>query len=155
MSSKTLVIGTDGSFRRHIFPTVWSSAYHCISDGRERFVGGFGGSSNRAELIAVLIVLQDFPDDNLHILSDSMGAVNGINVYSQEWENRNWLKVGNAKQLVNHADIYKQIRELIKDRERRGLHTHIRWVRGHDLSRANRKANALARSYSRELMSQL
>ena len=69
---------------------------------------------------------------NVEVASDcEYVVVKGFNTYRQRYRTRAWFARPLAAEPVPHADAWRRIDAAAMRRERRGLHTRVRWVRGH------------------------
>ena len=81
-------------------------------------------------------------DADIDVYSDSKLVVNTLNKWAAGWEGRGWRrKTGSIKNL----DLVQRAYALLKDRP----NVRINWVKGHNGSRWNEYADALATGYMR------
>lgn len=79
---------------------------------------------NRMELLAVVTLLEQFPDKDIHIYCDSMAVVTGFANRLDGWARKNYRRA-NGKPVA-HKDLWKKLNSLRKDRK-----VIIEYVRGH------------------------
>ena len=103
-------------------------------------------TSNRAEMVAVLLAMQAFRRSgesaarDLHVMSDSEYVVRGMREWLPAWEKRQFRRAGGAP--VKNADLWKKL-----SAERRALGGWVTFehVRGHAGDEGNEEADRLAR----------
>ncbi len=111
MSSQSLVFGTDGScLRNPDGPTGW--AYYA-QDGRYSFGGRAVGTNQIGELLAILAVLRDFPDQPLEIQSDSAYAIGCSSTWKAGWQRAGYVRKTGP---IANLDIIVSIHELLDTR---------------------------------------
>ncbi len=126
-------------------PRVWTDG-GCANLGTTRVAGygvyGDGNAANgaypvlgrqtaaRAELEALMHVVES-ERRSVEVASDCEYVVKGFNTYRQRYRARAWLARPLAAMPVPHADAWRRIDAAAAQRERRGLRTRVRWVRGH------------------------
>ena len=92
-------------------------------------------SNQTGELTAILLaVSRHDPLDNLHIISDSRYAIDGLMRNLERWERRGWID-------ITHGDLFRET--VAKIRWRRGT-TSLEWTKGHSGTRGNEEADRLA-----------
>jgi ribonuclease HI len=91
-------------------------------------------TNNKAELVAVLIALQDNPDTPIEIRTDSEMVVKGLLYRAKKWEDKNWLE-------IKDTELWKAI---IAELRKRPQITYIKWVKGHAKDEGNKEADKLA-----------
>ena len=111
MSMQSLVFGTDGScLRNPDGPTGW--AYVC-QDGRYSFGGCVAGTNQIGELMAILTVLRDFPDQPLEIQSDSAYAIGCSSTWKLGWQRAGYVRKTGP---IANLDIIRPIHQLLDTR---------------------------------------
>lgn len=135
LKRRTVYAATDGTFSYKTYVGAW--AYVTTKEAMRAGAVPKGRSSNRMELLAVLYVLMDYPDTDVHIYCDSMFVVRGIKEKLKYWRS-NKFKGRNGKPIA-HNDLWKQI-----DIFTRGRTVTIEHVHGHSGHELNEAADKLA-----------
>ena len=91
-------------------------------------------TNQRAELTALIRVLEVAPNEPLHVLSDSEYCVSGVNYRRKEWARNNFANVQNP-------DLWQRILALLNSRQHP---LALRHVVGHSGNRGNDMAHRLA-----------
>lgn len=137
---------TDGSYLFETSSGGW--AYILISNDRQNVICNKSGhlppnlkikpTNNRAELLAILNLIIDFPKLDLHIYSDSMYSIKAITIWSNKWKRNGWKT--SKKLPVENKDLIETIINLISDRYVRFCH-----VKAHNGDHFNEMVDKLAR----------
>lgn len=114
-----LTFGTDGScLKNPDGPTGWA---YIRQDGAYSFGGCSSGTNQIGELMAILTVLRDHPDQPVEIQSDSAYAIGCSSTWKIGWQRAGYVrKTGSIANLA----IIREIHQLI---DRRG--TAVRFVK--------------------------
>jgi ribonuclease HI len=106
-------------------------------------------TSNRMEMLAAIKALQSLPDNTkVTVYSDSEYLVNGMNVWLRAWKNRGWTTAGGSHQPIKNKDLWEQLELEGKNRQ-----VEYVWVRGHNGTEFNERADYLATRASRNVVS--
>lgn len=142
------VIYADGSCKRNPGP---GAAAVVIVDAQGEIIKEFvkampNTTNNRMELAAVIGALKAVPKGNLVLVSDSQYVVKGITEWLPGWKARGWMT--SQKRPVENQDLWMELDMLAK--------AHIgklewRWVRGHNGTPGNERADELAQAAAEEL----
>ena len=122
----------------------WGFAATCQATGEiTEQCGGWpaapGNTNNRAEMSALLHALLWLHGREAHIWSDSQYVVNGMNVWSAAWIRRRWQRQTHGVwEPVPNADLWRQTIAA------RSTIQVIEWVRGHNGTAGNERADQLA-----------
>lgn len=127
------IIATDGSCKDDMAGSAWID-----SDGNSGQIA-FQGTCARAELLAILIALEDNPSGNIRILSDSEYSIRAITDWGDEWKRNGWLRHNGSR--PRNLDLILEIRLLIDEHEGK---VRFEWVKGHNGHPMNEKADRLA-----------
>jgi ribonuclease HI len=95
------------------------------------------------ELIAfeqALVTLESIP---LILEVDSQYTINAVTKWHHGWRRNGWRN-SKGDPVANRESI-ERILEVLARRNLAGVHTDIRWVRGHSGSQRNEEADRLAR----------
>lgn len=153
LTDKIINIATDGSFRksRKTGSSAWAGGYIAQTNPpRQRVEGGYGGTNNIGELTAIKMAIEDFPDVDLRIYSDSEYSIKAIDFWSQKWVKNGWkTALGDP---VKNQEIIKEILGLKVARTQKGLMTSLEWVRGHNGHELNEQIDTLVAGFTAELM---
>lgn len=138
-------VHVDGSiFPNPHGPCGW--AFSAIDQGSGEVTERFGGiaaapgnSNNRAEMTALLRAIQWLEGRPAHIWSDSQYVVNGMNVWSPAWIRGRWMRQRHGVfEQVPNADLWAEMTA------KRHPHQVIAWVRSHNGTAGNERADQLA-----------
>ena len=111
--------------------------------------GSSSTTSNRMEMTAAIKALQSLPDNTrVTLFSDSEYLVNGMNVWLRAWKNRGWTTAGGSHQPIKNKDLWEQL-----DAEGAARRVDYVWVRGHNGTEFNERADYLATRASRTVVS--
>lgn len=101
-------------------------------------------TNNRAELIAIIRVLETAPMSNtpLRIKSDSQYSIKCVEEWLPNWIKRNWRSSAGAP--VKNVDLVMYLSTLLDLRARSGQKIILEHVRGHRGEEGNEGADALA-----------
>ena len=139
---------TDGSCDPNPGPGGWGAVK--ASDGQiveERHGQEKLTTNNRMELKALIEgykMLRE--DEELPVFSDSALCVNTITKWAAAWERNGWTR-GKKREEIKNLDLVKELCELAKSHPM----AKLQWIRGHEGSRWNEYADALSRTYQREV----
>lgn len=123
--SAPLLIACDGSSHKNGFGGAIGWAW-AREDGHWMSNGFHTGTNQRAELWAILSILQFHPHQNIKVQMDSQYALNVTSKWAASWARNNWIKV-DRKPIAN-LDIIQPIHELMT---RRVAPIEFMWVKGH------------------------
>jgi len=130
------VIYTDGSCLNNPGPGGYAAILMDDLVGYDELVGGEPHSTNnRMELMAAIVGLENCPKHNgpIKLYSDSTYVINGITKWIQGWKTKGWRKIKNR-------DLWERLDRVVQ------THNNIEWiwVRGHNGTLLNEKADKLA-----------
>ena len=126
----------------------------CINNGEESAAAGLGvwygdddprnislrvpiplQTNQTGELMAILMAVTHHPPNgDLHIMSDSRYAIDGLTKNNRKWERRNWMDTA-------HGTLFECITAWMRWRDGR---TTLTWVKGHSGIAGNEGADKLA-----------
>jgi ribonuclease HI len=120
-------------------PGGWG--FVCCETNAERCGGEKSTTNNRMEITAALEAMRHHrsvngEDKSLRIVSDSQYVVRACSNWITKWKKNNWTK--SDGQLKN-VDLWQQV-----DAEMLGLTIHFEWIKGHNGSAFNERADELA-----------
>ena len=139
MSSKPVVIHTDGACSGNPGPGGWGAILDYNSTRKEIFGGEAKTTNNRMELVAAieaLNALQRPSTVEMHV--DSVYVKDGITKWIYGWQRNGWKTAD--KKPVKNVELWQGLVEAIK---RHQISWH--WVKGHDGHPENERADELAR----------
>ncbi|KAJ0125090.1 ribonuclease h [Diaporthe amygdali] len=141
-----LEIYTDGSTLSNGQTGAVAGVGVFFGDGDPRNISerlsGTPQTNQRAELTAILRALETVPvDQGVMIWSDSMYAINCVTEWFVKWEKNGWKT---HKGQVQNRDLVEAVLVKIRERERHGTTTLIKWIKGHESSAGNISADKLA-----------
>lgn len=84
-----------------------------------------GSTNNRTEMMAILLALEDHPQDSLFIYTDSGYCVNGLYKYLDNWISNGYIT--SSKEPVKNQDLWN-IFSIVRWHRRFKLHL----IRGHN-----------------------
>jgi len=146
---QTFYAYTDGSCKRN--PGPGAAALVITSpEGTilKEFVKAFPQTTNnRMELTAVIAALKAVPNGELVIFADSQYVLNGIKSWMRNWKRNGWLTA--AKKPVENKDLWLEIDALIAAHEGP---LKWEWVRGHNGTPGNERADTLAQEAAMALV---
>ncbi len=135
---------TDGSCEGNPGPGGWGVVW--VEDDtivEERFGSESPTTNNRMELTALIEGYRMLPEEaEAVMLSDSQLCGNTVNQWAAGWEARGWRRKGGE---IKNLDLVKELYRLARAHPK----VELRWLRGHDGSRWNEYADALATTYMR------
>jgi ribonuclease HI len=136
MPRVTIIAAADGSALGNPGPAGW--AWY-VDDARWAAGGWAHGTNNKAELTAVLDLLQQTAHlaDDLHVYCDSSFVINSVTKWMSGWKRRGWRK-GDGSPVVN-VEIMKAL-----DLAMAGRRVEFAWVKGHSGHVLNEAADRLA-----------
>ena len=136
MRQVTIIAAADGSALGNPGPAGW--AWY-VDDGCWAAGGWAHGTNNRAELTAVLDLLQQTAHlaDDLLVYCDSTYVINSVTKWMPGWKRRGWRK-GDGKPVVN-VEIMQALDEAME-----GRRVELAWVKGHSGHPLNEAADRLA-----------
>ena len=141
--SNTFDAYTDGSYLFETSSGGW--AYILISNKVTHRKSGhlspnlkIKPTNNRAELLAILNLIIDFPKLDLHISSDSMYSIKAITIWSNKWKRNGWKTSKNLP--VENRDLIETIINLISNRYINFCH-----VKAHSGDHFNEMVDKMAR----------
>ena len=132
-------IYTDGACSGNPGPGGWGAVLLYGDHERELSGGAAETTNNRMELMAAIEALQALKrpcQARLH--TDSTYVKDGITDWINRWKRNGWKTA--AKKPVKNVDLWQR---LDVARERHNVSWH--WVRGHDGTEGNERADLLAR----------
>lgn len=95
-------------------------------------------TNGRAELLAPLMAIKRCkPGSPITIISDSQYVVKGAMEWLPGWKKKDWKK--SDKKEVEHRDLWERIDQAMQERV-----ITFQWVRGHNGTAGNERADALA-----------
>ncbi len=137
---------TDGSYLFKTSSGGW--AYVLISNDKQKVICSKSGhlpsnlktkpTNNRAELLAILNLIVDFPKLDLNIYSDSMYSINAITVWSNKWKRNGWKTSKNLP--VENRDFIERIINLVSNR-----YIQFHHVKAHNGDHFNEMVDKMAR----------
>jgi ribonuclease HI len=133
-----VVIYTDGACKGNPGPGGWGAVLQYGDTERELFGGESATTNNRMELTAVIKALESLNRRcSVVIYTDSQYVKNGIKTWIHGWKRNGWRTAD--KKPVKNADLWRELDALAAQHE---IEWH--WVRGHDETPGNERADALA-----------
>ena len=99
-------------------------------------------TNQRAELLAAIEALKIEQNCALEIRSDSRYFVRGVHEWLTRWKLLNYVVDG--KRIAN-VDLWRQIDQMIEDRNVKNIPLRVVWVKAHENCEGNQKADELAR----------
>lgn len=131
---------TDGSCDPNPGPGGWAFVH--VQDGQilhQAQGGDRDTTNNRMEMTAIIRALDYLPaDSNATLYADSELCVKTLNEWAKSWKAKGWQRKGGAP--IANLDLVMAAYEAVNDRP----NVSITWLRGHDGSRWNEYADALA-----------
>ncbi|KAF8167531.1 ribonuclease H-like domain-containing protein [Crassisporium funariophilum] len=160
----------DSKGKKRAFPVVqdeagWDVVYSdgaCKGNGKRVSRGGIGvwwgpddprnlaepcpgeQTNNRAELIAILRVLETTPISKkpLLIKTDSQYSINSFQSWIHSWKRNNWRTA--QGEPVKNAGIIRCVSKYLDIRSRSGQRVHLQYVKGHSGDVGNDGADEMA-----------
>lgn len=138
---KTYIIYTDGSCKGN--PGPGAAAIVVTSpegDILDEFVKYFPTTTNnRMEMTAAIAALKAAPRAHVTIITDSQYVLKGMTQWIKGWKAKGWVTA--AKKPVENQDLWMELDGLAQ--------THVgtltwQWVRGHNGTPGNERADELA-----------
>lgn len=115
-----------------------------LGDGKYRSLKGpvpYTPCTNQiAELYAIYIAAQEYPDRDMLIYSDSEYCINIFTSWFENWKKNGWKRSG-GKTIIN-GELIKDIERQIKSCDRKVSFKHVKAHMGHPI---NEMADALAK----------
>jgi ribonuclease HI len=133
-----VVIYTDGACKGNPGPGGWGALLQYDGKELEIFGGDSATTNNRMELTAVIRALESLRRRCLVVIyTDSQYVKNGIQTWIHGWKKNGW-KTSDRKPVKNE-DLWRELDALV------ALHDiEWHWVRGHNDTPGNERADALA-----------
>ena len=85
-------------------------------------------------------------DEDLPVFSDSALCVNTITKWAAAWERNGWTR-GKKREEIKNLDLVKELCQLAESHPK----AKLQWIKAHEGSRWNEYADALSRTYQREV----
>ncbi len=149
MSLPYYIVYADGSCKRNPGPGA-AAIVVTSADGaiQREFVKAYPQTTNnRMELSAVIGALKALPDCDLKMISDSQYVIKGITEWVHGWKQRGWMN--SMKKPVENQDLWMELDALAAAHNGR---LEWEWVRGHNGTPGNERADTLAQQAAEELM---
>ncbi len=146
---QTFHIYTDGSCKRNPGPGA-AAIVVTTPDGAivKEFVKAYPQTTNnRMELTAAIAALKAMPNGTLIIFTDSQYTINGITSWVKNWKRNGWQTA--QKKPVENKDLWIELDLLVSSHQ--GSLTW-NWVRGHNGSPGNERADTLAQQAAMVLL---
>jgi ribonuclease HI len=133
-----VVIYTDGACKGNPGPGGWGALLQYDGKEREIFGGDSATTNNRMELTAVIRALESLRRRcAVVIYTDSQYVKNGIQTWIHGWKKNGWKT--SERKPVKNEDLWRELDALV------ALHDiEWHWVRGHNDTPGNERADALA-----------
>ena len=144
METDKVIIYADGGARGNGKPdsvSGWGVVLQFNDTVKELYGSAIGKTNNFMELTGVIKALEALKTTDVPIViySDSKYVVDSINKgWVRNWKARNWIK-SNGDPVPN-KELWQHLMPL-SDKQK---HIRYEWVRGHDNSRGNLRADTLA-----------
>jgi len=134
-----VAIWTDGACSGNPGPGGWGAVLIWNDHNRELKGGAADTTNNRMELTAAIEALKTIKRTMpIDLYTDSQYVRGGVNGWIKSWKKNGW-KTSN-RQPVKNIDLWQQLDAL---REGHDITWH--WVRGHNGTEGNERADELAR----------
>jgi ribonuclease HI len=141
VSFRPYVVYTDGACKGNPGPGA-AAAVVTAPDGTilREFVKAYTHTTNnRMELMGAIVALKALPQADLTVITDSQYVYKGITSWVHNWKKKGWLTAG--KQPVENKDLWEELDALARAHEGP---LRWEWVRGHNGSPGNERADVLA-----------
>ncbi|HEY1459279.1 MAG TPA: ribonuclease HI [Casimicrobiaceae bacterium] len=133
-----VVIYTDGACKGNPGPGGWGALLQYDGKEREIFGGDSATTNNRMELTAVIRALESLRRRcAVVIYTDSQYVKNGIQTWIHGWKKNGWKT--SERKPVKNEDLWRELDALVAQHD---IEWH--WVRGHNDTPGNERADALA-----------
>jgi ribonuclease HI len=137
--SARVTIWTDGACSGNPGPGGWGVVLVWNGHERELKGGEADTTNNRMELTAAAVALETLTrSSEVDLYTDSQYVRGGITEWLANWKQNNWRTAD--RKPVKNVDLWQR---LDAARERHDVTWH--WVRGHDGTEGNERADQLAR----------
>lgn len=137
--AKRISAWTDGACSGNPGPGGWGALLTWNGHTKEMKGGVSDTTNNRMELTAAIEVLDALKKPSaIDLYTDSQYLRGGITSWITNWKNNGW-KTSNRKPVKN-IDLWQRLDQL---QEMHDITWH--WVRGHDGTQGNERADELAR----------
>lgn len=107
-------------------------------------------TNNRMELTAVIEALAwlngDWAHEAIEIVSDSKYVVEGMNSWRHNWKPHGWRKKAKSPHKVANSKLWERLDQLDCDRRHK---PRIIWVKGHNGTELNERADCMANEAAR------
>lgn len=147
MSEQSTIVFTDGAAKGNPGPGGWGVVI-VAPDGHVTELGGGSPhtTNNRMELSGAIAALDRVAATTtpIAIYTDSSYVINGIKEWIWSWQRRGW-KTATGSDVLNR-DLWEQLFELVMARGRRTI--DWRWVKGHDGTPGNERADEISVAYA-------
>jgi len=138
MTSPVVVIYTDGACKGNPGRGGWGALLQYDGKEREIFGGDSATTNNRMELTAVIRALESLRRRcAVVIYTDSQYVKNGIQTWIHGWKKNGWKT--SERKPVKNEDLWRELDALVAQHD---IEWH--WVRGHNDTPGNERADALA-----------
>ena len=94
-------------------------------------------TNQRAELMAIIRAMEQCPNANMYIYSDSTYSIKGATEWMKNWKRNGWKKQ-NGDEILN-MDLWEKMDAQMQSRK-----ILFRWVKGHSEDEGNIQADKLA-----------
>ncbi len=138
MNRPHVTIHTDGACEPNPGPGGWAAILRSGASEKVLTGGEAGTTNNRMELTAALRALESLPEPcRVEIYTDSEYLQRGITEWMPGWKARHWKRRGGK--LAN-LDLWQALDRALGRHE-----VTWSWIKGHAGTRANERADQLAR----------
>ena len=141
-----VVIYTDGAARGNPGPAGWAAVF--LVDEKVIEIGGRSdhATNNQMELTGPIEALRHIKNkfsnvEHIEIVSDSKYVILGITEWIFNWQRNNWRNA--AKKPVLNKELWEELYALTHD-----LKPKWTYVKGHDESKWNNRADEIATSFA-------
>ena len=94
-------------------------------------------TNQRAELMAIIRAMEQCPQANMYIYSDSTYSIKGATEWMKNWKRNGWKKQ-NGDEILN-MDLWEKMDDQMQSRK-----VLFKWVKGHSSDEGNIQADKLA-----------